>query len=102
MDILKWLENWYSSNCDGDWEHLYGITIRTLDNPGWSVEIDLLETVLEDRGFERIKIDNSDDDWVFCWVEEGKFNGAGDPGKLTVILEIFRKWAQQAQTDDAR
>lgn len=33
MDILKWLENWYSSNCDGDWEHLYGITIRTLDNP---------------------------------------------------------------------
>ena len=98
MDILKWLENWYSSNCDGDWEHLYGIKIGTLDNPGWSVEINLLETVLEDRGFERIKIDNSDDDWVFCWVEEGKFNGAGDPGKLTVILEIFRKWAQQAQT----
>lgn len=41
--MLKWLENWYSSNCDGDWEHGYGIRIETLDNPVWAVRINLEE-----------------------------------------------------------
>ncbi|WP_201783398.1 Imm53 family immunity protein [Brevibacillus reuszeri] len=27
MEIIKWLENYYSSNCDGDWEHGYGIRV---------------------------------------------------------------------------
>ena len=44
MDILCWLQNWYHSNCDGGWEHLYGVKIDTLDNPGWSVAIDLEDT----------------------------------------------------------
>ena len=44
--MINWLENWYSSQCDGSWEHFYGIKIETLDNPGWAVEIDLCETEL--------------------------------------------------------
>jgi hypothetical protein len=28
------LEAWYASRCDGEWEHGYGISIETLDNPG--------------------------------------------------------------------
>lgn len=27
MDSLKWLQEWYIQNCDGDWEHCYGIEI---------------------------------------------------------------------------
>ena len=36
VSIINWLEEWYVSNCDGDWEHTFGITINTIDNPGWS------------------------------------------------------------------
>ena len=47
MDTLAWIENWYQSQCHGDWEHDYGIKIETLDNPGWRVVIDLAGTELE-------------------------------------------------------
>jgi hypothetical protein len=33
-DLLKRLQDWYVSQCDGGWEHTYGISIDTLDNPG--------------------------------------------------------------------
>lgn len=44
MNDITWLEAWYQQNCDGYWEHSYGIEIETLDNPGWHVKIDLRET----------------------------------------------------------
>ena len=49
---ISWLQNWYTTQCDGDWEHDYGITIGTLDNPGWYVVINLVETPLEAAAFE--------------------------------------------------
>lgn len=30
-DDLIWLQSWYLSNCDGEWEHGYGVAIDTLD-----------------------------------------------------------------------
>lgn len=38
--------NWYVRECDDDWEHSYGVKIDTLDNPGWTIAIDLRETSL--------------------------------------------------------
>lgn len=49
---LNWLMNWYVRECNNDWEHSYGVKIDTLDNPGWTIEIDLRETSLEGRSFE--------------------------------------------------
>ena len=43
LDLIKQLENWYNSRCDGDWEHEFGIKIDTLDNPGWKITIDIDE-----------------------------------------------------------
>lgn len=54
----------------------------------------MIETILEDKKFDRIQIDNGDDDWIICWVEKGVFNGGGDTDKLTTILEIFKKWTE--------
>ena len=34
---------------------LYGVRIDTVDNPGWSVEIDLTDTYLEDVPFDSIE-----------------------------------------------
>ncbi|MHC3815880.1 Imm53 family immunity protein [Streptomyces sp. DT9] len=49
--LLDWLQNWYAQQCDGDWEHEWGVKIATLDNPGWTIEIDLKETDLEEREY---------------------------------------------------
>lgn len=31
MNIFEWLQNWYISNCDGEWEHWKRIKISTVD-----------------------------------------------------------------------
>ena len=92
--MINWLENWYSSQCDGSWEHFYGIKIETLDNPGWAVEIDLCETELINKPFVEIDRDISDNDWLSCRLQNNKFEGFGDASKLYEILEIFRKWVE--------
>ena len=92
--MLDWLMKWYKSNCDGDWEHMYGVKIYTVDNPGWSVNIDLLDTPLKSKQFKKIQIDNGDDDWIVCLTKNDTFKGGGDPGKLEKIIEVFRNWAE--------
>lgn len=93
-ELLKWLENWYQSQTNGDWEHQYGIKINTLDNPGWSVEIDLTATELEKRKFDNIKVERSPNDWITCQVESDVFRAYCGPKNLSDVLEIFRKWVQ--------
>lgn len=92
-DLLAWLQDWYSGNCDGSWEHLYGVTVGTIDNPGWTMTINLEGTDLEGRVFQRLERDVTDDDWLRCWVEDNTFNGVGGPHNLSSILEVFRAWS---------
>ena len=94
MNMLNWLMAWYKSNCDGDWEHLFGVKIGTLDNPGWMVDIDLSDTPIEDKDFEMIEENKGDDDWFFCHIKDGMFSGRGDPDKLEKILEVFKEWTE--------
>ena len=97
MDTIKWIQEWYKSNCDGYWEHMYGLKLTTLDNPGWAVEIDLSDTNVEEKAFERIQYDNGDEDWILCYVKDGVYNGNGDPDKLLEIFAIFKKWVEQGK-----
>jgi len=34
QNLLQFLQEWYLEQCNGDWEHEFGIKIETLDNPG--------------------------------------------------------------------
>ena len=92
-ELLAALEDWYRSNCDGDWEHSYGVTIRTLDNPGWCVDVDLQGTGLEGHEFDPVQDERTEHDWVHCRVEKGVFKGAGGPVNLREILEQFLRWS---------
>ncbi len=89
-NILIWIQEWYSKNCDGLWEHSYGVEINTLDNPGWSVKIDLAETEWENISIEYKLTDNGEDDWYAYSVKDKLFSGAGDCNKLEKLLNIFR------------
>lgn len=94
-NLLIDIQNWYESNCNGDWEHEYGISIENADNPGWIVKIDLNETDLENKHFREVEVDNSDNDWIFCKVEDLKFVGYSDTQKLEEILQIFLEWSKK-------
>ncbi|SFS45688.1 immunity 53 family protein [Marininema halotolerans] len=95
MNNLKWLEKWYLSQCDEDWEHMFGVTVYTLDNPGWTIKIDLEDTDLENKVFSYLRIERSEHDWVLCKVRENKFIGSGGPLNLDEVISVFRKWAEE-------
>lgn len=92
---LSELQEWYTLHCDGDWEHSYGVSIGTLDNPGWCLCIDLEGTGLEDVAFTEVK-ENYDDalDWLICVKHEGKFSANGGPRKLEPMISVFLAWAK--------
>jgi len=95
MDALEWLQQWYLSQCDGDWEHDSGITIDTLDNPGWRMEINLWGTTFSDLTLERITVERTDDNWYHAWIENNKFELACGPLNLTEGIEVFKKLTER-------
>ncbi len=90
--VILELQQWYEAQCNGDWEHQYGVSIETLDNPGWRVEIDLKDTRFAGGSFTRVEEKRQNGEWLLCWTENDKFVGAGDPSKLIVILQHFLEW----------
>jgi hypothetical protein len=94
-DILTWLQCWYHAQTDGNWEHQCGISIATIDNPGWRVVIELHGTPLANKSFARIETETSESDWMQCWVDCGAFHSACGSHNLTEALTIFRKWADE-------
>jgi hypothetical protein len=94
-DQLRWLQGWYASQCDGDWEHGCGIKIDTLDNPGWRLRIDLIDTDLEHHPFATREHQLQDDlDWWICKVENGRFNAAASPNNLVTVIDVFKSWVE--------
>ena len=100
-NILEWISKWYSQNCDGDWEHDFGIAIETLDNPGWSITIDTEGTAIRLLDKPWILEDTNSDDWYGYKISNGKFEASGDPMKLQFLLELFQE-VLSSQLDDGR
>jgi Immunity protein 53 len=93
VNVLSWLQSWYASRCDGEWEESYGVAIDTLDNPGWTVRIDLNATPLDGSSYPRQETHRSEDDWVVTWIADHQFNAVCGPLNLAEALGRFRQWA---------
>jgi hypothetical protein len=102
-DNLSWLSQWYLSQCDNDWEHSYGVKIDTLDNPGWSLKIDLTDTTMQGRAFERVEHGEPSGDleewqrtgsWWVARVEGDAFDLACGPLDLSAAVGVFRRWVE--------
>ena len=89
--VLSLLQRWYEAQCNGDWEHSYGVCIDTIDNPGWVGKVDLAETQWEDLEIERTIIGNDEVSWYQYEVIEHGFIGAGGTPNLVDILNCFLK-----------
>jgi|SRR5690606_9298286 len=93
--VLARLQRWYALMCNGDWEHTYGIFISNIDNPGWSLKVELIDTYLYEVAFEEMKVERSEDDWLICKVVSGTFQGFGGVRNLSEILTVFLDWAEE-------
>jgi hypothetical protein len=89
---LSALENWYANQCNGMWEHEYGVRIDTLDNPGWRVHVSLRETKKQDATLAVLKLARSQDDWISYWTEKQEFQFACGPKNLSEAIDIFVRW----------
>ncbi|RYY43074.1 MAG: hypothetical protein EOP59_08675 [Sphingomonadales bacterium] len=104
-DCLAWLTRWYLAECNSDWEHSYGVKIDTLDNPGWTLKIDLRETSLEGRPFARCAYGEPSSDleewnqlgsWWVAEVQGDLFQAACGPLDLPAVIGVFRDWVGQS------
>jgi hypothetical protein len=86
------LEQWYLAQCNGDWEHQYGIKIETLDNPGWILRVDLKGTPAESRQLDWKKIERSEHDWIHYRMENKQFVAAAGPKNLNEAIDTFLRW----------
>ncbi len=91
---LQRIADWYHAQCNGTWEHGHGVRIETIDNPGWSITIDLAGTSLESRALTVLEDRFQDEsDWLRCWREGDDFRATCGPGRLEDALIAFLKWA---------
>jgi hypothetical protein len=91
--LLERLQDWYLSQCNEDWEHQCGVRIDTLDNPGWTMQIDLYETELAGYAFEFKRTDRTETDWVQCVSDGLQYKAAGGALNLVEMIEGFLAWA---------
>ncbi|MFB8419988.1 Imm53 family immunity protein [Streptomyces albidoflavus] len=95
-DLLIRLQDWYASNCDGDWEHSAGVKIESLDNPGWMIRLDIVGTSMEGRTLDRVIVDNSEENWLHYWADGNSIQAASGPlllaGAIKVILNQLSDW----------
>jgi hypothetical protein len=94
MSNVYKLCKWYESQCTDEWHEDHGIKIDTLDNPGWSLKIDLESTKLLERNFDELKVDRSERDWFVARKNGGVFEVFGGVANLDEMIGAFLSWAK--------
>ena len=92
MEPLGSLMRWYHAQCDGVWEHAYGVKIDTLDNPGWSLSVDIIGTKCESKTIEEF-VDRAEYDWLHIRCDGSVFVVACGPKNLGEAILYFTAWA---------
>lgn len=98
-DDFLWLQSWYHKQCDGDWEHQENIRISTIDNPGWSITINLNETKMQDVSFNTNQLGRTENAWFICFIKNNKFEGRCGAENLSEVLKIFRNWVEKNEAE---
>ncbi|WP_347253184.1 Imm53 family immunity protein [Leminorella grimontii] len=98
MDInfIEYFQHWYISKCDGVWEHSYGFTLDTIDNPGWRVILD----GESNRRPITVKIPSAadfddNDNWIVIDANDNKFEGHCSPQNLPIVLQYAKEWIEK-------
>lgn len=92
MEIISRLCEWYERQCADGWHEDHGVKIDTLDNPGWSMKIDLEGTPAMGKSFADLRIERSDRDWIAARKSGEVFEAFGGTANLEEIIEVFLNW----------
>ena len=87
--LLKWLEKWFFFNCDGDWEHDYGIDIIHKGSL-WEVKIDLCNMAFALDGMPLFEERKSPSDYFRYTIENEFFIGEASNDNLEKLLKVFK------------
>ena len=90
---LERLQGWFLAQCDGAWEHGQSVTIATLDNPGWQLQVNLEHTRWAGREYVPTAVNRSEHDWCHTWVKDNYFQAACGPCNLDEAVVRFLEWA---------
>lgn len=91
---MEFLQAWFASHCDGDWEQDERVRICNLDNPGWELWIDFTDTELEGRLWPQTQVDRSEIDWLHYRADGDVFYAACGPSNLSEAVEAFRAFVE--------
>ncbi|QKK15044.1 immunity 53 family protein [Rhizobium indicum] len=94
MDTVSRLCAWFERQCVGEWHEDRGVKIDTIDNPGWSMKVDLTGTALQDKDFQEIRVERSDRDWFVARRNDQAFEAFGGSISLNEMIENFLAWAE--------
>jgi hypothetical protein len=94
MANLQYLVDWYAAQCDGDWEHEFGVRLATLDNPGWDLQVDLVETDCEGHNLARSRRDLGEGRWITTASDGVVFDAGCDPSSLDVVVLAFKAFVE--------
>jgi hypothetical protein len=97
-DELERLADWYRDQCDGDWEHQNCVTLTTLDNPGWRLDVQLTDTAMAGRVVAPTNVERGEEDWIFYEVKDDRFRGRCGPRNL---VEMVRAFLDLSNTSDS-
>jgi hypothetical protein len=98
-EVLGALQAWYAAHCDGNWEQEYGVTIGTVEDPGWELRVDLVGTPLEGSALERERDARTPDDWCEAWSDGYTFHAVGGAHNLEALVDSFVRFAKLAAVE---
>ncbi|TRW26792.1 hypothetical protein FMM05_04185 [Flavobacterium zepuense] len=74
--------------------------IESLDNSGWSIEIDFNNISIHVRYDVPYKLfEREENNWIGYEITDNIFYGIGDPSKLHMTLELFKSLATHNKID---
>ena len=91
--LLCWLEEFYYSCCDTDWEHMYGYSLISV-REGWLMVLSVEELCYEDYPFERVIIEEEGGK-VECYMLENQFIIRAHCRGLITGIRIFKEWIEE-------
>lgn len=68
-----------------------------VDNPGIFFKVDLEDSCLENKELKEIRIDKSDEDWMFVLRKGNNIEACGDVTKFKALIESFLCIAEQKE-----
>ena len=87
------LQAWFAAHCDGNWEQEYGVTIGTVEEPGWE-----RASISSERGSGKragVRVRSAVGDWCEAWCDGYTFHAVGGTHNLDELLGTFVTFAER-------